>query len=203
MNKEKAIIRKEIKEFFASDAGKNIIEREKLRQNSEDYCKNFLERIPGYKDAKTVFAYCPLKPEFPTEGLLRQADKDGKSIAVPLVRAKDLLFKKVQFVGDKLSPVQKGSFDVLEPMEEAETLYPSDNLELPLLILVPGRAFSKDGARLGWGGGFYDRFFEKLFSTVERNSVKLVGLSFTQQLRDDIPLDKFDYKLDMVLSEMI
>ncbi len=203
MNNEKAVIRKEIKEFFASDAGKKIIEREKLRQKSEVYCKNFLERIPNYRNVKSVFAYCPLKAEFPTEGLLRQAYKDGKLIAVPLVLGKDLVFKKVEFVDGELYPLQKGSFDVLEPTEEAEIIYPgAAQLELPLLILVPGRAFSENGARLGWGGGFYDRFFEKLFYTVEKDAVSLVGLSFLKQLRNDIPVDKFDCKVDLVLSEM-
>ncbi len=195
-------IRKEIKAFFSSDAGKQVIESEKKRQNSPDYCKNFLERIPAYRSAKTVFAYCPLKPEFPTMGLLREAALSGKEIAVPLVVGKDLLFKKVEFIDGELSPVQKGSFDVMEPMTSAETLFPNGKLNLPLLILVPGRAFSVDGSRLGWGGGFYDRFFEKLFSEIDKASVSLVGLSFKEQLRDDIPLDKFDYKLDLVLTSL-
>ncbi len=193
-------IRKEIRTFFASDAGKKIVESEKQKQNSDDYCKRFLDRIPFYKNAKTVFAYCPLKPEFPTMGLLKQSAKDGKEIAVPLVVGENLLFKKVEFINAELSPVQKGSFDVMEPMDSAETLFPNGCLNLPLLILVPGRAFSAEGARLGWGGGFYDRFFEKLFSDIEKSSVSLVGLAFDEQMRNDIPLDKFDYKLDLVLN---
>ncbi len=201
MIKEKAQIRKEIKDFFSSPEGKDIIQAEKLRQNSSEYCLSFLEKIPTYKEAKTIFAYCPLKPEFPTMGLLKQAEKDGKQIAVPLVVGKDLLFKKVAFVNDELTPLVKGSFDVLEPSAEAETLYPDGKFDLPLVILVPGRAFSKAGARLGWGGGFYDRFFEKLFSKIEKDSVTLVGLSFSKQIRDDIPLDKYDYKLDLVLTD--
>ncbi len=203
ISSEKKRIRKEIKDFFSSAEGKAIIENAKSLQNSSEYCKLFLDRISAYKNAKTIFAYCPLKPEFPTMGLLQQAEKDGKIIAVPLVSGKDLIFKKVEFKNGELQPVTKGSFDVMEPTAEAETLYPSQKLQEPLLVLVPGRAFSKEGARLGWGGGFYDRFFEKLFKDFERSTVKLVGLSFEKQLRDDVPLDDFDYKLDLVLTEDI
>ncbi len=212
INEKKAIIRKEIKTFFSSDKGKEIISNAKALQTSEDYCKAFLNKIPEYKFAKTIFAYYPLPPEFPTLGLLKQADKDGKTIAIPLVDNKDLIFKQVKFLDGNLSPVQKGSFGVFEPTEEAKIIFPggvssnkgvpNGELEFPLIVLVPGRAFSNDGKRLGWGGGFYDRFLQKLFAKYSK-PIRLVGLCFSEQICDDIPCEEFDCKVDLVLTEKL
>lgn len=74
-------------------------------------------------------------------------------------------------------------------------------LELPLLILVPGRAFSKKGERMGRGGGFYDRFFEKLFKSIKKEEVCLAGLCFSGQILDTIPMGEFDHPVDLVVTE--
>ena len=140
-------------------------------------------------------------------GLLRQAAEDKKTIALPLVLGKDLVFKKMEFRNGKLEPVQIGTFGIMEPAEEALTLFPQTQeeknfpLELPLLILVPGRAFSKKGERMGRGGGFYDRFFEKLFKSIKKEEVCLAGLCFSGQILDTIPMGEFDHPVDLVVTE--
>jgi len=219
MNSVKSELRAAIKNYFLSAEGIAAMQKAESLQNSSEYCKRFLTSIPSYDKAKTVFAYYPLKPEFPTLGLLKQAVLDGKIIGLPLVSNKDLIFKKVNFIDGIVSPVRSGCFGILEPAEEAETLFPiisgknkTENYKklLPLIILVPGRAFEKNGSRLGRGGGFYDRFFYKLFRLIDRSAVTLAGVCFSGQVVNTgktgsvpikIPMEKFDFPVDLVLTE--
>lgn len=221
MTSVKSEIRAAIKRYFLSTKGIEAMQKAEDLQNSCEYCKQFLARIPSYDKAKTVFAYYPLKPEFPTLGLLKQAALDGKTLGLPLVSDTDIIFKKVYFRNGSISPVRSGSFGILEPAEEAEILFPlisgvnkPENYKnlLPLIILVPGRAFEKNGARLGRGGGFYDRFFAKLFHFVNRSSVTLAGVCFSGQVvntgKDEsipikIPMEPFDFPVDLLLTEEI
>ncbi|MGF7108051.1 5-formyltetrahydrofolate cyclo-ligase [Treponema pedis] len=205
---KKAEIRLAIKEYFLSPEGKTAIQRAENLQKDVNYCKKFLNKIPCYEKAKTILAYYPLKEEFPTLGLLNRAFSDGKTIALPVVTGKDLIFKKVNFVNGNIEPVIKGCFGILEPSEKAEPIfYTNGNTSeingdiLPLIILVPGRAFGKKGERLGRGGGFYDRFFKKLFQCVDKNSVALIGICFSGQITDGIPMEEFDYFVNSVLTE--
>lgn len=207
LQEEKAQIRKLIKEYFKGSDGSFIVKKIEEFQNDKAYCKAFLNKIPKYAEAKTIFAYHPISEEFPTLGLLKQAAEDKKTIALPLVMDKDLIFKKMEFRNGKIEPIETGAFGIMEPSKEALTLFPQSQeekncpLELPLLILVPGRAFSKKGERMGRGGGFYDRFFEKLFKTIKKEDVCLAGLCFSRQILDKIPTDEFDYPVDLVLTE--
>ncbi|UTC62056.1 5-formyltetrahydrofolate cyclo-ligase [Treponema sp. OMZ 787] len=208
LKEEKAQVRKLIKAYFKSPEGKALVKNTEEQQNSKEYCRVFLNKIPQYGKAKTVFAYHPINEEFPTLGLLKQAAEDKKTIALPLVLDKDLVFKKMEFKDGKIEPVQSGAFGIMEPSKEALTLFPQNQeekktcpLELPLLILVPGRAFSKKGERMGRGGGFYDRFFEKLFKSVKKEDVCLAGLCFSGQILDSIPMGEFDYPVDLVVTE--
>ncbi len=204
----KSEIRKNIKNFFLSSEGKQVKADVEALQRNTAYCKAFLNKIPFYNEAKTIFAYYPLKQEFPTHGLLKQAYSDGKIIGLPLVDGKELIFKKVRFEDGQIFPLEQGAFGVLEPSQSAETLFMPDKpenigktIEFPLLLLIPGRAFTKTGERLGWGGGFYDRFLEKLFRHKSENKVFLVGLCFSAQLVENLPTEDFDRSVDIVLTE--
>lgn len=221
MTSVKSEIRAAIKRYFLSAEGIAAMQKAEILQNSCEYCKQFLMKIPFYDNAKTVFAYYPLKPEFPTLGLFKQAALDGKTIGLPLVSDKDIIFKKVNFIDGVVSPVRSGSFGIVEPAEEAEIIFPfisgGNKLEnykklLPLIILVPGRAFERNGSRLGRGGGFYDRFFSKLFTVIDRSAVTLAGVCYSGQLVNTgkagsipikIPMEEFDFPVDLVLTEEI
>ena len=208
LNEKKAEIRRLIKDYFKDAETIRKIKQEEELQNSKDYCKRFLNKIPAYAVSKTIFAYNPISGEFPTLGLLRQAEEDKKTIALPLVQGKDLLFKKIEFKNGKIEPLELGVYGIMEPAKSALTLFPQEKkdkdictLEFPLLILVPGRAFSKNGERMGRGGGFYDRFFEKLFKSIKKEEVYLAGLCFSGQILDSIPMGEFDQPVDLVVTE--
>lgn len=208
LKEQKNQIRKLIKEYFKSSEGKKLIQKTEKLQTSQEYCKTFLNKIPRYKEVKTLFAYHPINEEFPTLGLLKQAAEDHKTIALPLVSDNNLIFKKMEFKNGKIEPVELGTFGIMEPAKKAFNLFPQSKeeksikpLELPLLILVPGRAFSKKCERMGRGGGFYDRFFEKLFHSIKKEDVCLAGLCFSGQILENIPMGGFDYPVDLIITE--
>lgn len=184
-----------------------IIEEATKSQKSCEYCKKFLNKMYSYKYAKTVFAYFAMKDEFPTFGLLKQIIKDGKTLCLPRVDGDNLIFQKVELENDEISPLVVGSYGILEPSKEAHVCFPEtkDNLEklLPITIIVPGRSFSLKGERLGHGGGFYDKFFAKLFKDVVRDKISLVGVCFSFQILPILPRGRYDVLVDEVLTEKL
>lgn len=203
---KKAFLRKEINEKIYSAEGRQIIKRSILMQEAKAYCADFLYRIPGYKEAKTVFAYHALKDEFPTEGLLKQILKDGKKLALPVVESADLVFKEVYLKNLEIAPLKKGAYGIFEPADECKTLFSKETMLtdiLPLLIITPGKAFSKNGNRLGHGGGYYDRFFHKLFESADKTKIFTAGICFSFQIIDNIPSEEFDIPVQNVFTEII
>jgi len=94
-------------------------------------------------------------------------------------------------------PVQEelaqGAFGLLEPTEEHEIIKP----EKIDLAFIPGRAFGRsDGGRLGRGGGYYDRFLEKM-----NQDCQVCGVAFSLQLKEEVPLEDHDYKMTSLLTE--
>ncbi len=206
LNLEKKELRKQIRNSLKSTSGLNIIEKTKMRFDNENECKMFLRKIPAYKDAKTIFAYLPLWDEFPTEGILKAAFSDGKQIGLPVVQGKDILFRKVSFKGlENTESIKSGSFGIPEPTETCPLLYPVSDISslLPLIILTPGRAFTKHGERMGRGGGFYDVFFSSLFAKAGnlRSKITTAGICYRMQIISELPVDSHDIKVDIVITE--
>ena len=205
IKEEKASIRKTIKEKLLKPDSAKIMQDVSSMQEKSEYCASFLSRSSFYKDAKTIFAYLAMQDEFPTLGLLKQIIHDGKTLALPKVDGKHLRFYKVVLKNEQIEPLEKGAYGILEPRENATLLFPNseDALQslLPLTIITPARAFSKKGERLGHGGGFYDRFFSELFSTLDRKFISIVGIAFSFQILESLPRGKYDILVDEVITE--
>ena len=107
---------------------------------------------PFYKEAKTIATYLSFPHEFQTARLIEQAQKDGKTILIP----KTYLHGKMDFVLYEPEKLERNSFGLLEPQGKAIVFEPSQ-IDL---IHVPGLAFNTSGYRVGYGGGYYDRYLE-------------------------------------------
>jgi len=207
IKEEKTRLRAEIKAIINSPQGKAIMQNAYMMQEDEEYCRNFLSKISSYREAKTVFAYVAMDDEFPTNNLLKMIIKDGKTLSLPVVDGKNLIFREVKLEGGDIVPLKKGSYGILEPSDEAPILFPN-NAEilskiLPLTVIVPARAFSNKGERLGHGGGFYDRFFASLFSLTDKAFISLTGVCFSFQILPSIPRGRYDVLVDQVLTEKL
>ena len=103
----------------------------------------------AYRSAKTIYGYLPYNQEVRTVPMLEQALKDGKRVAVPKVYGDEMKFLYLE----DLSAVAKGYAGIPEPI--ADEPVADDETAL---VLMPGLAFDPQGHRIGYGGGFYDKF---------------------------------------------
>ena len=113
--------------------------------------EHFLQH-PFYQEAKTIATYLSFPHEFQTQELIEQALKDGKKVLIPKTYPKG----RMEFVVYNPQQLAKTSFGLLEPQGDLEVVEPSQ-IDL---IHVPGLAFTTEGYRIGYGGGYYDRYLE-------------------------------------------
>lgn len=105
-----------------------------------------------YQEAKVIATYLSFPHEFQTQGLIDQALKDGKKVLIPKTYPKG----RMEFVVYDPQQLVKTSFGLLEPQGNLEVV---DASQIDL-IHVPGLAFTTEGYRIGYGGGYYDRYLE-------------------------------------------
>ena len=138
---------------------------------------------PFYKESKTIATYLSFPHEFQTAKLIEQAQKDGKTILIP----KTYPHGKMDFVLYEPEKLERNSFGLLEPKGNFSIIEPS----LIDLIHVPGLAFNTSGYRVGYGGGYYDRYL----SNYSGNSISTL---YPCQIKDFYP-DTHDIPVEEVL----
>lgn len=129
---------------------KSIPQKQKIAMDRA-LTERFLHH-PFYHEAKTIATYLSFPHEFQTQGLIDQALKDGKKVLIPKTYPKG----RMEFVVYNPQQLKKTSFGLLEPQGDLEVVKPSQ-IDL---IHVPGLAFTTEGYRIGYGGGYYDRYLE-------------------------------------------
>ena len=145
---------------------------------------------PYYQKARTVALYAPIRGEVPTRDILIAALQDEKIVCYPLshVHGRILSFRAIK----SESELEPGRLGVREPTNSSE-LIPVDQIDL---FVVPGLGFSKDGKRLGRGGGYYDATLRAAIARSRR-----VGLAFNDQIVDTLPTTADDVDMDLVVTE--
>lgn len=157
---------------------------EEIAGRSKMLCRMVLE-TEAYRQAGTVYGYLPFNQEVDLTELLQQALADGKQVALPKCCGKDMHFILVS----DLTRIQRTGFGVPEPI--ADSPAPSDSTGL---VIVPGLVFDRRGYRIGYGGGYYDRFL-----SLEPEH-PTIGLCYDFQLTDRLEPDEHDIPVDTVFS---
>lgn len=160
-------------------------------------------QLDAYRDATSVLAYMSFGGEFDTRPWVEQAMRDRKQVLLPRVN-KDTKQLDLYRITDLQRDVAPGTWNIPEPLEERCTRV--DAPERPDFILLPGVAFTRDGSRLGYGGGFYDKLLARikpLRGTDGVPAVKpvLAAAAFSLQLLKDIPMEPTDRKVEWLLTE--
>jgi 5-formyltetrahydrofolate cyclo-ligase len=137
--------------------------------------------LPGYQQASTVMAFKGFKSEPDTDALFARVAADGKRLLLPRVADGDIE------VCDADGPMVTSRIGVDEPQGPA---LPYSIVEF---VIVPGLAFTADGYRLGYGGGFYDRFLPQV-------AVPNAGVCFAEQIVPDLPVEAHDIRVQVVIS---
>lgn len=137
-----------------------------------------------YAAAKTIYGYMPYNQEVRTEGILERALNDGKRVAVPKVYGDEMKFIYITDITD----MEKSAFGIPEPKNDVPVA--SDPTAL---VLMPGLAFDPQGHRIGYGGGFYDRFLS------HEPEHPTVALCYGFQMFPQLETDDFDIPVDLVI----
>lgn len=127
------------------------LSQEKKQAMDQALTERFLN-YPVYHEAKVVATYLSFPHEFQTQGLIDQVLKDGKKVLIPKTYPKG----RMEFVVYDPQQLKKTSFGLLEPQGDLKVV---DASQIDL-IHVPGLAFTREGYRIGYGGGYYDRYLE-------------------------------------------
>lgn len=162
---------------------KQAMTEQQITEKSEKLAA-LLAQSPLYAAAKTLYGYLPYNQEVRTVPMLEQALRDGKRVAVPKVYGEEMRFIYLE----DLSQVEKGYAGIPEPVADGPV---ADDKQA--LVLMPGLAFDKKGNRMGYGGGFYDKFLQ------QEPTHPTVALCYDFQMVEAIPTQPHDVPVDLVL----
>ena len=183
-NMEKSAIRDEamaLRNSIKSDAKKEM----------DLAIRDMLAELPEYKDADTVLCYASYKSEVDSFPIIKMAFEDGKAIYCPRVVGKNMVFLRIY----ALEELQAGYNGILEPFF-SDAYTPSIGGKKSLCI-VPGVAYDRLRNRIGYGGGFYDRFLG-----IHEEFLNTVALGYSCQVFDyEIPSKEYDIKPQIIVTD--
>ena len=164
-------------------AKKRVLTPSQIEKASRRLADQFL-RTPQYRNAKSVYGYLPFNQEVDTAPILAQALRDGKRVALPKTYGSEMRFIWI----NDLTAVQKSTLGCPEPAADGPIADDPD-----ALVLMPGLAFDWTGGRMGYGGGYYDKF-------LAGESHPTVALCYGFQLLPQVPAENHDLRVDCVIS---
>lgn len=149
-----------------------------------------LVTLPELKTAQTVMCFVSFRSEVDTLPLIGWSLSQGKRVALPRIVGKRHM--EAFWVTDPAVDLETGSYGIREP----RPTLPQASPETIDVVVVPGSVFDRSGARMGYGGGFYDSFLPRL-----RPDTPRVALAFDLQLVDEAPEEHHDLPVDVVVTE--
>ena len=148
--------------------------------------KDILKRFNLLKNKK-IGAYFPINYEIDCFEILKKLEKSGYKISLPITRKGN---KMDFFEWSYKEPLSISKIGIPEPISKKK-VYPD-------ILIVPLLAFNKQKFRLGYGGGYYDRYIEKI---EKLKKILTIGMAFSFQEVKKLPINKYDKKLDFILTE--
>lgn len=169
------------KQIFAQ---RKMYTDEEISSMSKEIAKKIVG-LPEFQNAEKIMAYADYNHEVMTGYIIEEAWKAGKKVAVPKVRGKEMDF----YLLHDFSQLEPGYFGIPEPKEG--TIIDWKNA----LMIMPGVAFDDKLHRVGYGGGFYDRFLEK------NPDIYRLAVAFSFQMMPDVPTEPTDIFPNMIVTE--
>lgn len=146
------------------------------------HIKETLQTLPIFQNAKNILIYVSINNEVATHELIEEGLKT-KNVFIPFVQDNQIKYAQIKEVN-----FEPGPFGVLEPKEKRPSQEPLD------IIIVPGVAFDREKARIGYGKGYYDMF-------LTTTQAKKIALAFDMQIVEHIETEPHDIKMDMIITE--
>ena len=172
------------------DIRKQIFTKRKActEQEIREWSRQITDRVislPVFRRADQILVYADYNHEVITRYLIEEAWKAGKEVAVPKVVGKDMIFYKL----NDFSQLEPGYFGIPEPVRGEIVEWPQ------ALMIMPGVAFDRKNHRVGYGGGFYDRYLEK------HPLIQRVAIAFSFQMFPEVPTEPTDICPQILVTE--
>jgi 5-formyltetrahydrofolate cyclo-ligase len=146
--------------------------------------------LAAFREAETLMVYLSFGSEARIDGLIDLGRELGKAIAVPLCRpaSRELIPCRI----DGFTDLQTGHYGIREPRPDRIRPVPAERIDA---VLVPGVAFDRRGYRIGYGGGYYDRFLPRAVRAAR------IGVAFACQIVETLPAEGCDVPVARILTE--
>lgn len=143
-----------------------------------------------YKRSEAIFTFLSYGSEIDTYLIVERALSDKKLVALPYMtgRPHEMVFIKI----NSLSDIVKNKIGIYEPVYNEENIVVSDE---NTIIIVPGLVFDLKGYRIGYGGGYYDKYLS------ENTYMLSAGLAYDFQITDRLPSDEYDVRTDLIITD--
>lgn len=185
MKKQKKELRKKV------ISERDQLTKKDLAEKSRHIAENLFS-LPVYHEANTIMYFISFGTEVDTRPMVEETIRQGKSALAPKPRPQERIMIPSRIL-DWDHDLVPGAYNIPEPKEEALRPYQPEEIDL---LIVPGVAFDFAGNRLGYGGGYYDRFFDLL-----KPGTPLVALVFELQVVPEVPVEEWDRRVDLIVTE--
>lgn len=173
---------------------RDSIDEKERALRSAAACLNLSEWMKQYQ-VNSFMCYIPFRSELDTRYVIEWAWETGVEVIVPKCDPADRSMTLYRL--ENWGELATGAYGIMEPDPTQCQMMPDSYV--PQLVVTPGLAFDLRGGRLGYGGGYYDRFAELLR---EERLVKWLGIAFEDQLVNEIPMQVHDKRMDGIVTEM-
>jgi len=160
------------------------------KETFDQIIKEKLKRTPEYKSSTNIFIYIGFGSEINTAKYIKEFLKEGKKVFVPRT---NMVIKTMEAVEiTSLKELERNKFGILEPSKDMEVI---DKNKLQLIIM-PGVAFDNKRGRIGYGGGYYDKYMEDIDVSIPK-----IALAYEIQIIDKVPREDHDISPDFIFTE--
>lgn len=168
--------------------------RDELNPNlKEELDNNIFTRLINsnfYKESQSIFSFVSFGSEVDTIRIIGHALKEGRMVCVPKIPSRDKGMEVYSIRG--FDELKEGYYKILEPVEGLRKVS-GEEIDL---ILMPGVAFDRQGGRVGYGAGFYDRYLRSMTKNINK-----IALAYDFQLINRVPTDEFDVSIDGIITD--
>lgn len=176
---------------------KELLEKRKAltegqRQEYGEAIVRHVTEMPEVQSAKVVLLYLDFRGEVSSEGMILWGIEQGKTVCAPVtvVEERRLIPVRIETAGE----YDVGAYGIREPKMREELVVGVEEIDA---VILPGVGFDRKGGRLGYGGGYYDRFLPRL-----RPDAKKIAVAYDVQVIDAVPMEEHDTVLDALVTEL-
>lgn len=168
---------------------RNALEKVEIEYKSGIITEKIL-KSDLYDKADKIFSYVNFGSEIVTQDLIKIALEDNKKVGVPLMGKEKGIMNFIEI--KSIEGLVPNKYGILEPEYDERKILPCDE---KTLVIVPLLAFNSERYRIGYGGGYYDRFM------VSNKALSYMGVAFEWQKTENLPIEDWDYRLDIIITD--